>query len=148
MHLTCLLPFLLSSLSLTSAAALDRRAKYTVTNYSHGDPLSRYTYHFNVSAPQSDPAPGFHVPGFDTFCRGDSEDTTPCDLKNITVAIAQLEHEEWNVKIQHKWSSILEGESSFRFDMESASKNVTDQASTFVLEVDPNSAKGVSKRHH
>lgn len=142
MHLSTLLPVFLSCLSLTGARpAIDRSEDYRVTNYSHGCTPGGCSYHFNVSARAPDHSTRFH-----TYCHGDSEDPTPCDLKNLTATITQLEHPYWNVKIQHAWSWLPKGEPAFHYDMQSASKNVTDEATSFTLKVDPSSLKGVSKR--
>lgn len=144
MRLTTLLPVFLSSMSLTSARPADIGPEtYKVTKYSppHSCTPGGCSYHFNISALAPD-----HTKYFHTYCHGDSEDPTPCDLKNLTSTITQLKHPYWNVKIQHAWSSLPDGEPAFHFDMQSASKNVTDEETSFSLPVDPKSRQGVSKR--
>ncbi|KAJ5175895.1 uncharacterized protein N7482_001772 [Penicillium canariense] len=137
MQFTVLIPVLLSALSLTSALPDGQASTWNCTNFELNCSPGGCAYRFNISAPQSE-----NAPGFSTYCEGLTPNATACANDTITAAVSPLTNPKWNVKVQHEWHVIEEEYNSEATYWQAGSANVTETTTAFLIT--PNVFYGVA----
>lgn len=137
MHLTTLLPALLSGLSLANAEDQLAPATWLATNFTLGCSASACAWSFNVTGARTE-----NTPGFNTHCQGIVPNATLCADKSITAVVQQLHFPLWRVTVEHEWSVEEPQLNSEMTYWQSGSTNVTAHTKTFPIK--PDSFYGVA----
>lgn len=128
MQLNTLLPVLLSTLSLTTAATLGQPSTYTSNTLDIGSSPGGVAWRFNISAPSSE-----NTPGFKTHCEGTSYNVTLCTDKNISARLKPLGYPKFNLWVEHRWGGV---EAADDTRSQSGSVNVTESTKSFRIHPD------------
>ncbi|KAJ5243326.1 uncharacterized protein N7469_001653 [Penicillium citrinum] len=129
MQLTALLPVLLSTLSLTTAAPQGAPAVYKSNDLEIQGSPGGVAWRFDISAPKSE-----NSPGFSTHCQGVSSNVTVCADKNITAQVRPLNDPNYNIWVQHHWAKM---DGQYRQDFwQSGNVNVTKSTTRFQIKPD------------
>jgi hypothetical protein len=103
MQLTSILPVLLSTLSLTTAATQGAVPVFRSNNLDIGSSPGGVAWRFNVTARRGDESPAFN-----TFCEGTSYNATPCANPNIVAQLTPLGNPNFNLTVQQHWVKYVD----------------------------------------
>lgn len=137
MQLTTLLPVLLSSLSLTTAAPQSAPSTTSTWNGTHldiGCSPGGCAWRFDLAAPKSNLGQSISSPAFNTYCEGSSYNATPCADKNITVQVKPLSYPKFNIWVEQHWSKVVD--QSQQDYWLSGNVNVTESNKDFTIKPD------------
>lgn len=135
MQLTTILPVLLSTLSLTTAATQGAPPVFRSNSLDIGSSPGGVAWRFNVSSRGSD-----NSPAFNTRCEGTSYNATACADSNVTAQLTPLGNPDFNLTVQHHWVKFVDSDRQDFWQSGTAKVNET----TTSFKIIPDSFYGVA----
>ncbi|KAJ5081930.1 hypothetical protein NUU61_010194 [Penicillium alfredii] len=143
MRVSTLLPALLSTVGLTSAAANGQPPVWDVTNFRPQCIEGACPYSFNITGHHAD-----NTPSFKTSCTGESQTKlAKCDNSTVHSSVIALGDSKWHVQVRFVWfKPIPDGRGNLTLSTQGkqAERNVS-KADFPHFTLNPDSGVGVAR---